>query len=348
MIEALAAAAFLLGVTPGDPPEATPDEATVRLGQILKFVRDHEKDTGLWRQREDEGQICHVDLASKAVDVTFRADGVMHCRLDELAEGFEVRVHILTLRRYAKTAPDGQSHYLVTAQPGQALSDLVPIRGAADDVKAALAAVRWALVAADEAPAWDDWGEVGPFHAVDVSIKVDLKEAGVEHATTLAVTRLFALNLGFVAVGGPGTATYAVKAQAISADRPVFQPNFYFGVQWYPFSWNRNGNKKLASGRYFSARYEAWYDRLAIVAGISLDHPTESLFLGLSCELLRGVSLVAGWQPRLVQRLTAGHSVGERIDGEVPIDHVWQFANWGVGLEIDASIAKSVLSTFQK
>jgi hypothetical protein len=98
-------------------------------------------------------------------------------------------------------------------------------------------------------------------------------------------------------------------------------------------------------GRYFSDDYSAWQDRISLIAGVNLSHPTEGGFIGGAIEVYGGVSISGGWQPRKYRQLHEGSAVGDTIvAAEVPTDEVWKTNGWGVGISVDATVLKTLLS----
>ncbi len=333
---------------------AADDQAVKNAAEVAKFVLDQEKSTQ-WTEHEGRKGFCRVDDGNGTVDLTFRADGTLHCKALPLAEGYKVHVWILTMKKYAAhpaTGTEGKkaSTYLVKATPGADLANGLAIRGAADDVKAALAFLeKLGTKASDvESPTWSDEGEFGPWHAADVSIQVDLKVAALTQTTKLKIAPLYNVNLAIAAVGGPGVTEYSVANGAIQEQKPSVAIDYYLGLEVFPLAWHRNGLGDLTMGRYFESAYERWWERIPLIAGISLSHPTEKVFVGTGFHVLDGIGLVAGWQPRQVQKLKAGFAPGQAVQGtSAPVEQEWDLTGWGVGIVVDAAVAKTVTSAFK-
>jgi hypothetical protein len=321
-------------------PATLDDHARQRIAALRKFARDKENDPKFAMHEAADG-VCQIDHCKRIVTLTFNADGTLHCKLSELAEGYQLEVFVLTVKEIYSTG----NHYRVTVTPGAPLKT-VPIHGASSDVKAMLEVLSSGHLADySEADWWRAPALYGPYHFDAGTVTVALDEAGVSQETKIAIAPLYPLDLGVVALVGPGLPSYAIVDGKISESRNRTDLSYYFGVHVYPFSWSRNGNRQLRPGRYFSDEYGSWNDRLSLVAGINLGHPTEGGYLGGAIEVYSGISITGGWQPRKYRQLQSGHVVGEMIMGsEVPTDMVWQVSGWGIGLTVDATLVKPLLS----
>jgi hypothetical protein len=329
------------GMPSTNPPppstgEATDAAAQERIATLKKFVAGHLADENYRGDYEDASGRCKIE--SGVVHLAFRADGVLHCRLGELAEGDRFEVHILTFGEYVSG-----DHYVVSVTPGSRLGP-GPVHGSVDDVKAVLG------MFTEATPGQVGWWKsplYGPYHAADVTITITLSKAGVANDTKLTVAPLYVANVSVVGVAGPGATTYSVADGMIAPNRKSVALSYFFGLQLYPLSWRRNGDGRYRSGRYFSDRYQAWPDHISLVLGVSLDHPTQAAYVGLAVEVHPGISLTAGWQPRKVEALQAGHMTGEMIpEDSAPVDHRWDLRNWGVGLAIDGTLLKPLTAVF--
>lgn len=329
----------------GSPPPTAPPgpgnedaAAQQRIAALKQFVLQHQQDAD-FAEKEDPHARCRVDHAAHRVHLVFRADGVLHCTVDELAEGYTFDVAILTI----KDLYDTGDHYLVTVKPGDRLAS-VPVHGNADDAKAVLGV----LGAPPAQPGW--WTSrdaYGPYRNKDVTITITLQAAAVSEDTKLPVTPVYLLNVAVVAIAGPSATTYSVSNGKISSNSSAADLSYYFGVHLYPLSWNRNGEGDLRPGRYFNGKYQSFSDRFSVVLGANLSHPTQQGYIGLAIELHDGVSITGGWQPRKVQKLQSGHSVGDMTMSEnAPTDSEWDLSNWGIGLSIDATVLKPITSLF--
>jgi hypothetical protein len=314
------------------------DLARERIVALKKFARDNEADPK-FAEHEGPARACRIDHGRQLATLTFNADGTLHCKLTELAEGYQIEILVLTVKDVYSTG----NHYRVAFAPGAPLK-AVPIHGTSDDVKATLAMLAAHLADYSESDWWRAPQLLGPYHFDAGTITIWLDEAAVCQETKLAIAPLYPLNLAVIGLVGPGLSSYSVINGQISESRNRADLGYYFGVHVYPFSWNRNGNRQLRPGRYFSDEYSAWNDRLSLVAGINLSHPTEGGYLGGAIEVYSGVSLTGGWQPRKYRQLQSGHMAGEAITGDVPTDAVWKLDGWGVGLSVDASLLKPLLS----
>lgn len=328
---------------PGTAPPAaaatTEEYARERISQLKKFVRDKESDPK-FAEREAADRNCRIDHDKQLATLTFNADGTLHCKLAELAEGYEIEVDILTVKTLYSTG----GHYRVTVAPGAPLGT-VPIHGSSADVKADIEAMKKLNADYSEADWWVAPTRFGPYHFDAGTITIALDEAAVSQETKLTIAPLYRFNLTVLAVVGPGLPSYAIVDGKISENRNQADLAYYFGIHAYPLSWHRDGRKHTLPGRYFSDDYTEWYDRLSLIAGINLGHPTEGGYLGAAIELYGGVSITAGWQPRKYQKLHAGNAVGDMIMGDqVPTDATWKLASWAVGLSVDATLLKTVLA----
>lgn len=329
--------------TPPTAPATAPslDEvARTRIAALKKFVRDKESDP-MFAQHEGAERACRIDRDRHLVTLTFNADGTLHCKLTELAEGYQVEIWILTVKDVFSTG----NHYRVSVAPGAPLK-AAPVRGTSNDVKAVLEMLGSAHLADYTEAAW--WRAptlYGPYHVETGTITIALDEAAVSEDTKLSIAPLYLLDLAVVGVVGPGLSSFTLVDGKIFEGRNRADLAYYFGVHAYPLSWNRNGNRSLRPGRYFSDDYSGWNDRLSLVVGVNLAHPTEGGFVGGALELYGGISLVGGWQPRKSRRLQSGHMVGEMVMGtDLPTDEVWNLSGWGVGVAVDATLLRPLLA----
>lgn len=324
---------------PAAGPQTADDVARARIAALKKFVRDKEADRK-FAEHEGEGRACRIDHEHQLVTLTFNADGTLHCKLGEVAEGYQLEIWILTV----KGQFSGPGHYRVTVAPGAPLKS-VPVHGTSDDVKAELAVLGGLHAEFTDADWWCAPTRFGPYHFDSGTVTIVLDEAAVTQETKLAITPLYRFNLTVLGVVGPGLPGFAIANGKITESLNRADLAYYFGIHAYPFSWHRNGNNHTLPGRYFSDDYGGWYDRLSVVAGINLSHPTEAGFVGAAIEVYGGVAITGGWQPRKYQRLHAGNAVGDMIMGDqVPTDSVWKLTGWGVGLSVDATLLKTLLA----
>jgi hypothetical protein len=314
--------------------------ARERITALKKFVRDNEADAR-FAEREGPRRACRLDHDRKLATLTFNADGTLHCRLNALAEGYEFEIQILTVKQlYA-----GGNHYRVTVAPGAPLK-AVPIHGSSDDVKAEIAVLS-GLLHEDytQAEWWLAPVHYGPYHFDSGTITIALDEAGVTQDTRITIEPLYPLALSVLAIAGPGVPSYSIANGKIAQSLSRADLAYYFGVHLYPFSWNRDGKNHLMPGRYFNADYAAWYDRISLLIGVNLTHPTEAGFLGGAVEVYPGIALTAGWQPRKYNQLHTGYAVGDMIMADpVPTDAVWKLNGWAAGISMDASMVKMLLA----
>jgi hypothetical protein len=321
------------------PAPTLDDVAKQRMAALRKFVRDKQTDPK-FAEHEHVGGGCRIDHGRKVVELTFNANGVLHCRLAEVAEGYQIDVFVLTVKSLYATG----DHYFVTAKPGEPLK-VAPIHGSSDVVKATISMLSGLHAEAVEADWWHAPRLLGPFHTDSVTLTVSLDEAGVEAETKLSIAPLYVFNLGAVALVGPGYSSYSVVDGKIAESTNRADISYYLGVHVYPLSWNRNGNKKLRPGRYYNDHYSDGVDRISLVLGVNLAHPTEGGYAGISLELYNGIAITGGWQPRKVHRLHDGSSVGDPIMGDAaPTDSKWDLTGWGVGLSINATLLKPLVS----
>jgi hypothetical protein len=331
-------------------PAAQSDQAAKNLAEVTKFVRDQEKKPA-WQEKEGDHRRCRVDRTAKAVDLTFRADGTMHCLLSGLAEGYQAHVWIYTMVKYAADAENNKSSsYLVMATAGTPFGSGVSIHGAADDAKRALAFLESlnAKASNQEDPAWSDEGAFGPFHATDATFEIKLPQAGLSKTTKVTIERIYSVSLAVLALGGPGIAEYTIANGTIQEQKPQVNLDYYLGLGVSPFAWNKNGLDQTVPGRYYDSLYDGSWDRVLLLVGVSISHPTEKLFVGAGVEVIDGLAFVGGWQPRQRQRLSSGYAVGQAVEGtDVPADKKWDTSGWAVGLSVDASVAKSIAAAFK-
>jgi hypothetical protein len=246
-------------------------------------------------------------------------------------------VWVLTRHDLAHTVGHAH-HYLVAAAPGALITNGV-LRGAGGGGAGALAA--------GNTPAWSDEGVYGPFHAGTATISVQEPEAAVNQSTTVTLDTLYPLNLGLIMLAGPGDPTYSVANGSVQKLAAATRFDYYFGVQFYPASWRKNGDGHWQPGRYFDTDFVEWYDHLSVIAGFSLSQPTQQALLALAYEVVPGISLTAGWEPRQVQHLISGFTAAETVAGSgAPVEMKWQtgWPSFGFGLTVDASIAQSLMS----
>ena len=320
-------------------PSAADEVARARIAALRKFVRDKETDKK-FAEHEGTERACRIDHDRRLVTLTFNADGTMHCKLTELAEGYEFEIWILTV----KDKFNGPGHYRVTVAPGAPLKT-APIHGTSDDVRASLAVLSGLHAEFTEADWWCAPLHYGPYHFDSGTITIALDEAAVTQETKLTIAPLYRLNLTVLALVGPGLPSYAIADGKIVENRNPADLSYYFGVNLYPFSWHRSGTNRSMPGRYFSDDYSAWPDRLSLIAGVNLSHPTEGGYLGLAIETYSGVSITGGWQPRKYRKLHDGSAVGDPImAADVPTDGVWKTNGWGIGISLDATLLKTLLA----
>jgi hypothetical protein len=328
------------GAGPGDQTDAFLRNKTAA---VKKFAHDKESDPA-FAEHEGPDRACRIDRDHQVVTLTFNADGTLHCKLAELGEGYELDVWVLTL----KDLYDTGNHYRVTVATGAALG-LAPIHGTSADVKAELEVLSGLNAAPTDAAWWHAPRHYGPYHFDSATITIALDECAVSQDTKLTIVPLYRFALTVLAVAGPGVPGYSVADGKISESLNRADLAYYFGVHLFPFSWHRDGKKHTLPGRYFSDDYSEWYDRISLLAGVNLSHPTEAGYLGGAIEVYGGVSITAGWQPRKYNRLHAGNAVGDPITGDqVPTDAVWKLDGWAAGISIDASVLKTLLGYIGK
>jgi hypothetical protein len=324
---------------PAVGPQSADEVAKFRVTALKKFVRDKEADP-VFAEHEGPERACQIDHDKGIVTLTFNADGTLHCKVTEIAEGYQIEVYVLTVKNLYSAG----NHYRVTVTPGAPLKT-VPIHGTSDDVKAELAVLSGLHAEYTEAAWWHASNRFGPYHFDSGTVTVFLDEAAVCEQTKLAITPLYRFNLTVVALAGTGVPTYSIADGKIAQSKNSVDLGYYLGVHAYPFSWHGDGKGHHMPGRYFSDDYGEWYDRISLLVGINLAHPTEAGFVGGAIEVYSGVSITGGWQPRKYQRLQSGNNVGDMIMGDtVPTDSVWKLDGWGIGLSMDATLLKTVLA----
>jgi hypothetical protein len=323
------------------PATAQTDEgfARAKIAALKKFARDKEGDK-MFAEHEGADRACKIDPDARLVTLTFNADGTLHCKLGEIGEGYEIEIYVLTIKDlYAEG-----NHYRVSVAPGAPLKT-VPIHGTTADVKAEIDIMKGLYATPTDAGWWRCPNRYGPYHFDSGTLTIALDEAAVTQETKLTIAPLYAFNLTVLAVVGPGLPSYAVIDAKIAENRNQADLAYYLGIHAYPFSWHRDGRRKTWPGRYFSDDFTAWPDRLSVIAGVSLAHPTEGAYLGGAIEVYGGISITGGWQPRKYQALRSGSNIGDMIMGTAaPTDSKWDLSGWGVGLSVDASLLKTVLA----
>jgi hypothetical protein len=323
---------------PGPAPPSTEEFVRRRIAALKKFSHDKEGDP-TFAEHEGHDRECLIDRRHLVVTLTFNADGTLHCKLAELAEGYELDIWILTM----KDLYDTGDHYRVTVATGAALG-IAPVHGSAGDAKADIAAMSGLLAEVTEAAWWHAKSHYGPYHFDGATITISLDECAVSQDTKLTIVPLYRFGVTVLAVAGTGVPSYSVANGMISESRNRVDLAYYLGVHLFPLSWHRDGKKRTMPGRYFSDEYSRWYDRFSVLAGIHLGHPTEAGYLGAAIEVYGGIAITGGWQPRKHNRLHAGYAAGDMIMGDqVPTDAVWKLAGWAAGLSVDASLLKTLL-----
>jgi hypothetical protein len=333
----------------GTPPPTAVTAVTVdivasdRIAALKKFARDKQADP-MFAQHEGTGGACAIDFDRRVVTLTFGADGVQHCRLTELAEGFKLDVWVLTVKGLYAAG----GHYRVIVKPGEPLK-AVPVHGSSDDVKAVLRVLSGLQQDYTTPDWWHAPAQYGPYHHDSITLTVALQEAGIEEQTKITIAPLYSVNLGVTALVGSGFSRYAVVDGKISESKNQANLDYYFGVHLYPFSWQRNGNNSIRPGRYFSDTYTTFGDRLSLLLGINLAHPTQGGYVGAAIELYGGISITGGWQPRKIDILKTGSMAGDAVvvGDAVPTDAHWKLSSRGVGLSIDVTLLKPVLGAIQ-
>lgn len=309
-----------------------------KTAALRKFSHDKESDPA-FREHEGPDRACRIDRDHQVVTLTFNADGTLHCKLAELAEGYEIDVWVLTV----KDLYDTGNHYRVTVTTGAALS-FAPIHGTSTDVKAELAVLAGLHADVTEAAWWHAPRRYGPYHFDSATITVSLDECAASQDTKLTIVPLYRFAVTVLAIAGPGVPGYAVADGKISQSQNRADLAYYFGVHFYPLSWHRDGKRNTLPGRYFSDEYSEWYDRISLLAGVDLGHPTEAGYLGAAVEVYGGVAITVGWQPRKHRRLHTGYAVGDALVGDqVPTDEAWKLGSWAAGISIDAALLKTLL-----
>src|SRR5262249_52752790 len=177
------------------------DLARERIAALKKFVRDNEADPK-FGEDEGPGRVCRIGHGRQLATLTFNADGTLHCKLAELAEGYQIEIHILTVKQLYATG----THYRVTIAPGAPLKP-VPIHGSSDDVKAELAVLAGLHEDYSEVEWWHAPLHYGPYHFDSGTITIALDEAGVTQDTKLTIEPLYRLAPSVVAGAGTGAPT---------------------------------------------------------------------------------------------------------------------------------------------
>lgn len=329
--------------SPVAPADGTDAFLRNKTAAVKKFAHDKESDPA-FAAHEGPDRACRIDRDHQVVTLTFNADGTLHCKLAEVGEGYELDVWVLTL----KDLYDTGNHYRVSVATGAALG-FAPIHGTSADVKAELAVLSGLNAAPTEAAWWHAPRHYGPYHFDSATITIALDECGVTQDTKLTILPLYRFALTVLAIAGPGVPGYAIADGKISQSLNRADLAYYFGVHLYPLSWHRDGKNHTLPGRYFSDDYSEWYDRISLLAGVNLGHPTEAGYLGAAVEVYAGVAVTAGWQPRKYNRLHTGYAVGDMLTGDqVPTDAVWKLDGWAAGISIDASVLKTLLGYIGK
>jgi hypothetical protein len=311
------------------------DTAYDRVVALEQFVRD-KRDNPKFKEYENADGTCLVDQSEQYVILTFSADGTLHCRIPAIAEGYRIRIYVLTTLEYAI----GTDRYSVAVRPGQTPKVAVA-RVGGETVAAAIRREAQPAAAQQAAEWWHPRIEYGPYPASSIVIEITNESAGVDRETKLDIATLSTFSLAVFGLAGRGFDSYEVLDGKIGKDHSEFGFDYYFGAQVYPLSWNRNAFHKLRPGRYFSEPYESCVDRWSLVLGLSANHPFEAAYLGVGFEVVHGIAITAGWQPRRVEELKSGYAVGSPVVGDkAPIDKRWDAANFGIGIALDSTIAR--------
>jgi hypothetical protein len=279
---------------------------------------------------------CPTNASGMEVVIYFVANGQKACDLVDVPEGARIVARVLLRCGWL-------GEYSITAEKGKTSSHL--IRGATSpDVSAPKSA---AALAQPDAICYQQQ-LLGPYDSDTVSITVADALNSITVKTDVTIAARYVFNMAALALVGPARTTYSITNGAIAQSKEDVALDYFIGIHWYPFAWRTvyraesDGGTQVANGRYFSFRYDNPWDYIAVVVGASISDPLKAGYLGLAIGPFAGFALTAGFQPRKEQSLQPGNAVGDKFTGSnAPVDDLWK-SEWGIGISVDASIAKAI------
>lgn len=323
---------------PRGPPESPAPSAWPDL--VKKLANEWRGGTTQvsWAAYENGDQNCRTDDHKRIAYLALNADGTHHCTLNSIREGY--RLHVIMW------VPAGAvDQYTISIEPGTTLSTL-NVRGTTEHL--ARGGSRGGLTQglSDELKAPKKLERTsGTLRNEDVSVTVTCEACRVNQTHKLMVTPFYSINLVVIASYSlSGERTYSVSNLMIQQQDLAHPINYFIGATIYPLGWAKIGGSYVP-GAYFD-RWN-WSRLMGIQAGVSLQHPTEQLYLGLSMNTPIGVSFGLAYGPFRKEQLKDGYSTGSSYDGiEAPVDKVWS-NRLVLSVSIDRSIAKSIIGIFK-
>ena len=174
-----------------------------------------------------------------------------------------------------------------------------------------------------------------------MSVSLKCASCGVDQTLKLSVSPLYSVNIvGIATWSFSGEMTYGVQNKKISSSSTENPVNYFVGAKIYPLAF-LDGR----SGAYFD-KWE-WARLLSIEGGLSLEHPTERIFVGVSLNTPVGLSVGIGYQPFKKEQLKAGYAVGQDFDDtSAPVDKIWR-NRFALSLMADSSVVKTLIGLFK-
>lgn len=330
-----------------EPAKESPLHAT-----IVKFAAKW-NDSSKWREAQDCGDKepnhcslsvetdkdqCRVDDTHATVYIGINADGSKQCNISAVPQDYRVVVRLLVPKE------DANLFTLDIAQ-GEALK-AVQVRGDLADVKDVLGSAVLKATAPTET-AWIT-KQLDHVSTDKITIKVSCKECSVEESHEITTQKRYQVNLSVLAgIAFRGTTTYSVEDKKIAKNVDKHPVDYLLGVSIYPLAWHRTA-AGWKNGRYFDGGPHSLADWVSIVLGVSISHPKDEAYLGLSIHFPIGIGVGWGWMPLKREVLPAGVSVGDMTEKtEAPVDKEWQLHRFAVSLFVDASVAKKIIGIFK-
>jgi hypothetical protein len=326
------------GENPRDQPESPAPSAWPDL--VKKTANEWRGGTTqvCWAAYENGDQNCRIDDHKRVAYLALNADGTHHCTLNSIREGYKLQV--------VMWVPSGAAdQYTISIEPGKTLSTF-NIRGATEHF--AHAGARRGLtqgLSGEQQGPYKLERTSGTLHNEDVSVTVTCEVCRVSQTHKLTVTPFYSINL--VAIAGYSLSnerTYSVSNQMIQQQDLAHPIDYFIGATMYPLGW-----AKIAGSNVPGAYFDRWnWSRLmGIQAGVSLQHPTTRLYLGLSVNTPIGISFGLGYGPFRKQQLKDGYSTGSSYDGsDAPVDKVWSNRVLA-SISIDSSLVKPIIDIFK-
>lgn len=195
----------------------------------------------------------------------------------------------------------------------------------------------------------DDNTPADELQYADKGVAADKKQSdAASAATTIKLLHHYPINIGMAVLVGRGSTAYSVANKQIQSDSTSADISYDVLFQIYPLSFYKSASG-YHFGRVFQHEYESAGDFISVIGGFSVANPTTSLFAGVGFEPFVGMSFVAGWQPRRLPVLKPGFTVGQpNGDSSVPTNSEWSLRTFAIGINLDASVAKTIVAAFSK